>query len=254
MTRRRIAWTGAALAAGCAGLLAASGEVPRWRSGGSAMVLHDPLAAHGPCGLAGSGPARVLFMGDSNMAGERVGGAARAFPQLAANLLGADLAILNRARGGAVLYGAAPQGDDAEGIDLVVIMFGSNDAAPRGILTRKLRWNPDRFGEDMAELVQSWRQRGAQVLVLAALPAGSHAMDRRIAPFRRAARAGAEAGGGCFRDPVAAFAAAGPGGTYLQYDGLHLSPLGQQALARWLAPLIRPAAPAQTLRARVADA
>lgn len=213
------------------GYAAISGELPKWRPGGADPVLHEPLdAVSARIGLrAGE---RVVFEGDSNTAGTRVGGGRNAFPERLRQLCDCTITVENRAVGGATVDTWAVA--SAKGAGLVVIMRGTNDAAPRGLLSSRSAVPITRFRKALVDAIAKYRRDGAQVLVLAASPAGSPAMDRRIAPYRLAARRAAEDAGAAFMDPVTAFAAPG-GQKLLQYDALHLTRHGQDVLAAWLA-------------------
>lgn len=211
-----------------------SGEVPNWQMGGALPVGAKPLAANG--GRISLSPGDlVVFEGDSNTAGGRVGGEDQAFPEQFRLVSGQSLRIENRAQGGTNVVIWTPR--PAQGARLVILMFGSNDAAPRGVFSDRMAVPPSTFRSRLRSAITRFREEGAQVLVLAAPPAGAKAMDERIAPYRLAARQVAESSGVMFRDPAEAFATS-QSQPPLQYDALHLTKAGHRALAEWLAASI----------------
>lgn len=232
---------GTLLLAGGIGAIAFQDEIPRWRRGGADVVVHAPLVPVGtfPVRLA-SGKA-IVILGDSNVSGSRVGGRDKAFPALldAPDKVGAQVINLGR---GAATAPSANTWNHRSKPQLVIIMFGTNDAAPRRMLARKEPVPPSLYAARLTSLVETAFSRGAQVLILAAPPAGSAAMDRRIAPYRTAARKVAVQTGVHFRDPMEAFSSASSkswgSSADLQRDGLHLGTDGQLRLARWLDQLL----------------
>lgn len=211
-----------------------SGEVPNWEVGGALPVGTKPLAANGGRISLSRGDL-VVFEGDSNTAGERVGGENHAFPEQFRLASGESLRVENRARGGATVVTWTPR--PTQGARLVILMFGSNDAAPRGMFSDRMAVPHSTFRSRLRSAITRYQKEGAQVLVLAAPPAGAKAMDERIAPYRLAARQVAQSSGAIFRDPAEAFATS-PSQPPLQYDALHLTKAGHRALAEWLAASI----------------
>ena len=214
-------------------------EMPRWRGSGSQVVTGEPLPplpeAFPTIAVAG----RIICIGDSNTRGSRLDQGQSAFPALMAQEL-AGTTVRNHGIGGetVALARLRPEVRTGPG-DLVILMFGTNDARVRGWLSRTPYADPASYGHDLATLAASYHGTGADVLVLGPLPAGATAMERRIRPYRTAAREAARTAGVLFLDPVEAFAndAAEPP---LGFDGIHLNQQGQVALARWLVRYIRP--------------
>ena len=222
-----------------AGLLWAAwaGEVPRWRLAGSAMVPHaglPPLIAR-PLGPGPGG--RIFCLGDSNTAGNRgpAGeGGRRGYPAwLREHLRG--IPVLVFARGGARASDIPLPDPLPRAGDFVILMAGTNDAAPRGWLRGRSPTPPDRFEQNLQAMAARLGENGAAVLVLAPLPGGSTAIEARLAPYRLATRRAAGSAGAAFADPQAAFAGMDAA---LLHDALHLRPAAQEALARWLAGMI----------------
>lgn len=234
MRPRRIAGLTAAVLALAGGAAAWTGEVPRWSFGGTRMVLPDLLAAEpaSPIPLPHQGV--VLFVGDSNTAGSRIGGSAFAYPAAFAKALPSDLPVRIHAFGGATVADLLQRPLPQESVTLALVMLGTNDAATRGWLSEKQRVPVETYRSKLAHLSQRLHAAGARVVILAPPPVGSAAMARRLAPYRLAAREVALATSSDFRDPVAAFLP-NPQDPYLQYDALHLTPEAQRVLGLWLA-------------------
>lgn len=219
--------------------IALAPEVPRWSGSGSLVVTGAPLpslpVAFSPIKVTG----RIICIGDSNTRGSRMDRGESAFPALMAREL-VRTVVLNHGIGGETVSLARLRPEVRTGPgDLVILMFGTNDARVRGWLSRTPYAEPQAYRRDLKTLAASYRGTGAQVLVLGPLPTGATAMERRIRPYRTAAREAAEAAGVLFLDPVAAFAGDAIEAP-LGRDGIHLNQQGQIALARWLVPFVRP--------------
>jgi lysophospholipase L1-like esterase len=216
----------------CGALWALWPEVPRWSGDGARAIGHDPLPPLAEQRLALSRGGGVLCQGDSNVRGKpRV-----AVPFCTEFGLATGLKAELRGHGGDTTAEGAERWRDqgTTPADLVILLYGTNDAAPRSWLGGHMPVPPDRYRDALAALAISHREHGALVLVLAPLPAGSPAMERRLQPYRAAARAAAAHSGSLFLDPAPAFAApaAQPA---LRRDGLHLNQRGHRALGQWLA-------------------
>lgn len=209
-------------------------EVPRWTLAGTRMIGHDSLSPLGqlPIALPSNGP--VLVIGDSNSAGGRVGGAANAYPAAMASALGIAGRLRVVAVGGARAADMQKRGAAAEPAALAIIMLGSNDAAPRGWLDSDKPVPVPQYRKTMTDMARQLAVAGASVLILAPPPTGSIAMERRLAPYRVAARAAADDAKVAFLDPVAAFDGADRE-AMLQFDALHLNAEAQRKLGLWLA-------------------
>lgn len=226
-----------ALLGGGAGL-AAMGELPAWGAGGTRAAQRTPLAALRG-GLAALPPgATILCRGDSNTRGSGGwrpwGRTAPVRPWCDWLAEAMDARAINRGVGGdTVAMGLARGGATAQA-NLVVLLYGTNDAAARGWLGVRRPVPVDAFRADLAAMIR--RHGASRVLVLATPPAASPAMDRRIAPYRRAARAVALAEGAAFLDPAEAL---GGGQVVFDRDGLHLNAGGHRALGLWLAERLK---------------
>ncbi|HQS68465.1 MAG: hypothetical protein B7Y36_17760 [Novosphingobium sp. 28-62-57] len=234
MRWRRLAGMGAAILVLAGGTGIATGELPRWTIGGTQMVLPtalEPLSAS-PIVLPATGA--ILFVGDSNTAGSRVGGGRFAYPATFLAALPVGQTVRVHAFGGAtvgdVLSRPLPEG----AVALAFVMLGTNDAAPRAWLSAKRRIPLETYRTNLAELVQRLQAKGARVVILAPPPMGSRAMQRRLDPYRLAAKQVALACSCLFRDSAGAFMSK-PDANWLQRDAMHLAPEAQQQLGLWLA-------------------
>ncbi|MCY1670651.1 SGNH/GDSL hydrolase family protein [Novosphingobium sp. SL115] len=225
---------GAAFAGGLV-LALLSGEVPQFVFGGSNPIRHAPLPQDARLPISLPYGADVVFEGDSNIAGSRVGGSAYAFPAIFRRETGSGFVVANIGVGGATADDWPEQPREAAA--MFVIMLGSNDAAPRGLLSRRKPVDLVRYEARLKALATRRIASGARVLLLAPPPAGSTAMDRRIHPYRLAAQRAAFEAGASFADPVEAFDREKEL-VALQHDALHLSRAGHLLLGKWLASRI----------------
>ncbi len=210
------------------------GEVPRWTADGAQASCPAPLDSLGSFPIALARGETVTFMGDSNTSGARIGGPDAAYPALTARLMGNGFLAAVTANGGATVMSRDWPRVVRPMRGLLVVMLGSNDAAPRGLLSRRKSVPLNAYAQALDAIVVNWQAAGGQVLVLAPPPAGSDAMNHRLAPYRVAAQAVARSRGAYFRDPCEAMLhAVDP--AVLQYDGLHLNANGQSTVAAWLA-------------------
>lgn len=227
-------WSGKRSIAGVAiALLVMAGSgwrfVPALRWGGAAMVrTTSPLA---PVGGRLSVPRGgvILCEGDSITYGsQRWGGVlppihgaqswriATPFPETLARALGEQVRVRNLGYPADTAARGMKRWESAPRADLAILMYGGNDANPRGWRTTV---PIGQYRETLAALIRRHISRGAQVLVLGPPPAGTLYAEAAIAPYRAAAREVAEAEGVAFAD-TAAFLVdmAVP----LQADGMHL--------------------------------
>lgn len=230
-----LAWGTVITAGALCVVAAASHGIPRWTPAGARAIVHEPLAPVGSFPIELAAGARITLHGDSNMAGNRLEGASKTFAQVMAANLSPAPGVANLARGGSTAAQGADRAAGSDCGDLAIVMFGTNDAAPRGMLSRREPESPAEFARAMDALVAHCLASGAQVLVLAAPPAGTRAMERRIAPYREQARSVAAANDVNFLDPVSALASESGRGDLLQHDALHLTEVAHSLIADWLA-------------------
>lgn len=211
-----------------------SGEIPGWRMGGATLEAHQPLAQVGSYPLKLPRDPDVVFLGDSNTAGNRIGDAS-AFPTIFGKALGGAVAIANFGKGGATTQ-AAIRFAEVPAADLTIIMLGTNDAAPRGILSRRAGVPLSEFRSALGGIVRDRTASGGTVLILAPPPGGSRAMAGRLEPYRVVARDVAVAMNVSFLDPAQRLAQAESRSVtpLLGYDALHLTPAAHTILGKWL--------------------
>lgn len=216
--------------------LTASGEIPAWSLHGSRFAALAPLAPAGSFPIRIDSSSTVVVRGDSNATDVRIGGAP-AWPWWFARKLRSHVKIVVQAHGGDTAGQASQRhGDFARYTDLCILALGTNDAAPRGWLSDKRATPVAAYSMQMQAMIADCQAKGAIVVVLAPLPAGSRAMNRRLAPYRLVARDVAVAQGAQFLDPPFAQATfAGNSPRLLNYDALHLNAEAHQELGEWLA-------------------
>lgn len=200
------------------------------------MVQREPLDPVGSYPLPLADGARIFLIGDSNTAGSRLDEPRSPFGDWLQAQLGGRATIVNLGVGGQTVADARrTRPEEVSTGDVVVVMLGTNDAAPRGFLANRRPVAMDLFRKELEGLITDYRDGGSQVLVLAPPPTGSAAMERRIVPYRDAVSQIAIGGSASFLDPAAAFAAPPDGEVLLQYDALHLNDRGHEMLGKWLA-------------------
>ena len=233
MRPRRIAGLLAAVLTFTGGVAAWTGEVPCWTSGGTRMVLPTVLATAPDTRIVLPSSGTILFVGDSNTAGSRVGGIANAYPAVFRDGLSTGQQVKVHAFGGAttadLLARPLPDGP----VDLAFVMLGTNDAAPRGWMSSKHPLSLRTYRANLLALIGRLGQKHARIVVLAPPPLGSSAMARRLDPYRVAARDVARETASQFRDTAAAFVSE-PGADFLQRDAVHLTQEAQHELGLWL--------------------
>lgn len=220
-----------------------SGEVPRWTLSGARMQMRAPLAVSLGALLPMPAAGHILFVGDSNTAGSRIGGPALAFPAIFADALGIRSRVSVSAFGGATASAMSERGLPVERPVVAFVLLGTNDAAPRGILSSRRPVPVSDYRHQLAGLIARLQQRGAKVIVLAPPPVGTAAMARRLQPYVEASRQTAIATKSAFRDTAAAFGLPDKEGL-LHHDALHLNPEAQRRLGLWLADQTIMASPA----------
>jgi len=220
--------------AALAALVALWPEIPRWSGDGTRALGHEPLSPLATRLPPVTPGARVLCQGDSNVRGKP----AVAMPFCAELARLAGLRVELRGHGGDTTAAGAARWATASNAEhppaIVILLYGSNDAAPRAWLGRRRPVPLAEFRAALAHLAAAHAARGADVLILAPPPAGSPAMERRLQPYRLAAREAAAEAHCAFLDPAPAFAPA-DAQPALRRDALHLNQRGHHALGQWLA-------------------
>lgn len=123
---------------------------------------------------------------------------------------------------------------DADPVDVVIIMYGANDAGnfggyPDGPLT------PARFEQTLGALVKRRIDQGSKVILMTSPQVGDGSLDRALEPYRLAVAAVAEANAIAVVDTVALLHDVNDKWS----DGLHLSPASNLAIADALTELLQ---------------
>lgn len=212
-------------------------ELPKWRPGGTASTRASSVA-HLPrplaCPAVGSG---IAIIGDSHVAGSRMGEDGKPFGAVLESALGVPVRVTLRGAGGATAADGERRwrGRDLADTDLVILAFGTNDAAPRGWLRDKTPVALADFKASLTRQITQWRARGHAVVLLAPPPGGSAAITARLEPYRMANREVGEALGTAVLDPADAFAGCPSAQPVLVRDALHMNARGHHCLGTWLA-------------------
>jgi lysophospholipase L1-like esterase len=231
-----------------AGLLALAGlalavfwhEIPAWRSGGTnslpeRSVAFDP--ADGLCPLHGQ---VIELRGDSIVVGGSMG-PGDPYGAVMAQQVGREVKAALNGKGGATVRDgeAGLRAAGAKGA-IVLLAYGTNDAALRGWIGGKTAVPLPAFRASLARQIGQLRQAGAQVALIAPPPAGSPAMNARLQPYREAVAAvGREQSVRVF-DPADAFSQCSDEEPLLGYDALHPNARGHACIGRWLAQELCP--------------
>lgn len=214
-------------------------EVPGWRAGGTTGVTPPFVGFDSGSSLCPEDSQTVELRGDSLVLGMRMGRPEQAgspYGKLAERELGRGIRVVLNGKGGATAASGAASwmGSKAEG-QIVLLAYGTNDAAVRGWLSDKDSVQLTSFRESLSEHIRDAQIRGAVVALLAPPPVGSPAMADRLQPYRRAVElTGHEEGISVF-DPAEAFAACRDQEPLLTMDALHLNSAGHACLGTWLA-------------------
>ncbi|WP_379923388.1 SGNH/GDSL hydrolase family protein [Erythrobacter sp. R86502] len=219
-------------------------EVPAWRIAGTRSTPASSVSfASGPLGCPRAG-ATIAVIGDSHVAGSRVdNGGGEPFGQVFAQALGGRVAISLHGVGGdtAAMGEQRWRGRDLPGTDLVILAFGTNDAAPRGWLREKQPVAIADYAAALSRQIARWRARGQTVILLAPPPGGSRAITARLQHYRRAARDVGRANALAVLDPADAFASCPASQPVLSRDAVHMNAAGHRCLGLWLARQFCPA-------------
>ena len=220
-------------------------EIPSFRTQGVQSGTVALLASAHPLPACPDGGTRIAILGDSHVAGSRMGrepgiiGAP--FGEVLERELAPRVTVTRYGRGGDTAgMGESRWAKRSIASDWVILAYGTNDAAPRGLLGRR---KPVPLGEYRASLrrqIQRWRGLGRTVILIAPPPAGSAAMNQRLAPYRQAAVDAGKAEGVAVLDPAEAFGRCAAAEPLLVHDALHMRAAGHQCLGRWLAQQLCP--------------
>ncbi|WP_199797895.1 SGNH/GDSL hydrolase family protein [Erythrobacter sp. KY5] len=215
-------------------------EIPAWRFGGTEPLATGSVAYSQDALTCPGGGEHIAIYGDSHVVGGRMAQFGGESGPAYGRVLEAEL------RGGATvsLHGVgghtAPMGESRWNIgdskaDLVLIAYGTNDAAPRGWLRSKKPVALSDFTAAMERLASTASETERQVVFLAPPPAGSSAIMQRLQPYREALRDLGRQLDSPVLDPADAFAACESSQPLLIYDALHMTASGHRCLGEWLA-------------------
>ena len=215
-------------------------EWPSWRPGGTGSVPAASVGwAAGGVTCPDDGAVIALF-GDSHVAGSRMTGGLP-FGAVMQQSLSGRVTVLPYAVGGhtAAKGEARWEGSEAAA-DIVILAYGTNDAAPRGWLRDKRPVPVAAFRASLMRQIAKWRAPDRQVILIAPPPGGSAAIMQRLRPYRQAMRATGQAAHVPVLDPADAFADCPGDQPVLGYDALHMNAAGHQCLGEWLARQVCP--------------
>lgn len=220
-------------------------EWPQWRPGGARPIAASSLSHAKERLVCPATNTRIAIFGDSHVAGTGGDASVVAFGRIMQAALPGSIKVdLWGAGGDTAAMGAQRWLGSAQPMaGLVILAYGTNDAAPRGWLRARQPVPLAEFEADLFRQISHWQDRGAQVALMVPPPGGSGAMADRLQPYRETvARVGVRQGLAVL-DPAEAFAKCSASGPLLDYDGLHMSAAGHRCLGQWLAAQLCPAAP-----------
>lgn len=221
------------------------GEVPAWRMGGAQVLPIEAVATKHDRPFCPEAGETIELRGDSHVAGGRMGSvaglASLPYGRVMEQELGGEFPVLLRGRGGFAAgdgqeawRNASPRGD------VIIIAFGTNDAAPRGWMRNRAAVPLAEFEASLVSQINRETTRGAKVALLAPPPAGSQAINQRLQPYREAVARVGQSNGVAVFDPAEAFDECTASEPLLGYDALHFNASGHRCIGKWLASKICP--------------
>jgi lysophospholipase L1-like esterase len=216
-------------------------EIPNWRSGGAAPIATASLTRGRGILLCPPAGSRIAIYGDSHVVG--TGGARGVVPfgNVLEYALPAKAKVDLHGQGGdTALMGERRWRGTQPAPSLVLLAYGTNDAAPRGWIGRKDHVPLVEYTASLQRQIDRWQTEGAQVALIVPPPPGSAAMLERIEPYRAAAAALGKRNGLAVLDPADAFAKCASEPALLDRDALHMSAAGHRCLGRWIAYTLCP--------------
>ncbi len=223
-------------------------EIPHWRMGGTKSIAAPSFTHSEPIDDCPAAGANIAIFGDSHVAGRNLGEvdgrAGVPFGTALEQALGNRITVSLFGVGGeTAAQGERRWSDSESGAELVIIAYGTNDAAPRGWLRERTPVPIDDYKASLSRQISKWQARGRPVIIIPPPPGGSAAIMQRLSPYREAAaQVGQERGAGVL-DPADAFASCPAEQPVLTYDALHMNAAGHQCLGQWLAEQICPGNP-----------
>lgn len=238
-TWRRAAMSGAGILL-CALLVGVAYlELPRWTKSGAASHAVASMGHDAPGTICPQELQTVELRGDSHVIGSRMSTGKRAaapYGVILAQTLGGGVTAQLRGLGGATAAdGESRWRDTPLTGEILLLAYGTNDAAARGWIGGKTPVPMNRYRASLLRQISGATKFGVRVALIAPPPASSPAMMARLQPYRRALlQIGQEEGIPVF-DPAEAFAECKNHEPLLSRDGLHLNEAGHKCLGRWLA-------------------
>lgn len=217
-------------------------DLPFWRAGGTLSAHVTSVSYASGASLCPGEGESVELRGDSLVIGSRMG-SEKGVPYgiVTERVLGKERRFVLLGKGGATAADGAAlwQARPVES-SIVLLAFGTNDAASRGWIGRKRPVPIEDFRSSLENHLQAIKRRGAQPALIAPPPVGSTAMSRRLHPYRLAVGEVGRETGVTVLDPADAFAECRALEPLLSYDALHLNQRGHNCLGKWLASRLCP--------------
>lgn len=218
-------------------------ELPRWQFGGAQPVPATSVAWGQDLLSCPQDGSRIAIYGDSHVEGFRGTDGGKPFGKVFEEALGQGVRVdLLGVGGDTAAIGEGRWLGRQDGADIVIIAYGTNDAAPRGWLRPKKPVEVEAFKASLEKHIDRRRAEAAMIVLMAPPPPGSRAMLDRITPYRRAVAELGMARKIAVLDPANALARCTGTGPLLDHDALHMSAAGHQCLGEWLAEQFCPAA------------
>jgi len=218
-------------------------ELPQWRLGGTQSAAASSVANLPGDLVCPDRGSRIAIIGDSHVAGSRMGEGSAPFGVALEQSLAGRVKVVRYGVGGETAIDGVKRWRerDLPEAGLVILVYGTNDAAPRGWLGDKTTVPVDDYKAALNRQVALWRNRGVQVVLLAPPPGGSTAITRRLSLYREAAGAVGRSEKVAVLDPADAFTSCPSAQPALVGDALHMNAAGHECLGTWLAHQFCPA-------------
>lgn len=149
-----------------------------------------------------------------------------------------DVIVTVRGVGGSTADDGWHRWRGADAPDLLIVMYGSNDAAPRRLLSRKRAVHLAKYAQALRNIVVSQQRRGGKVLLLAPPPTGARAMNARLQAYRATVLEVARLTGAAFLDPAEAMITC-EDAVMLEFDATHVNQRGQNCIAQMLGKYVK---------------
>ncbi len=214
-------------------------EIPAWTLSGTKSVKVALVGDDAEISLCPASGQTIELRGDSIVIGSRMGHKGvkgQPYGVVLAHRLGEDVTVRLHGRGGATaLDGLRFARANRTHSQIVLLAYGTNDAAARGLLSGSPAVPAQSFQRSLLGHIAEAQKNGARVGLLAPPPVGSSAMAERVQPYRLAVQqVGRKAGVPVF-DPAEAFQECVRDEPLLSWDALHPDQAGHTCMGHWLA-------------------